>query len=251
MNANIKVGDIVRVSDGSWSYRMGPNRLEEHRGIDMFGRSYRVLCRDCLLSTPPTAPRHNNTIIQALDNQNEIVFINDRYLRPSKNFVGPDDLQKQYKEEENMIMVSDCGNEVNGIKAEIRVYYDHSTDACSVMKREERYKAHIKLLCAPGTLPKSVNQYYKCQLNELPERLVMIFDDLKQAQKKQEQNKEIECLERRIDSITADMTLLEKDRKQKEEKLTKLAREHLELKCKLMSIHYGTPRNYCPPGMNK
>ncbi len=68
-----RVGDIVRVNDGSYSMMITPRGLDHSYGARMTGRDYRVIAVQPGLPSEE-ADQPNDTMIQALDN-GEVVFI--------------------------------------------------------------------------------------------------------------------------------------------------------------------------------
>lgn len=75
----MKIGSKVKVIDGSWSLRLDNKKFERSYGIQLAGREFEVLHTDMKLPSTDDGT-FNNTIIKDVNN-NEIVFIQERFLR--------------------------------------------------------------------------------------------------------------------------------------------------------------------------
>lgn len=69
------------------------------------------------------------------------------------------------------IMISDYGNEIQGLKVEVRMYEDNGPAA------ETQYNIYVEIKAKAGTLPKGMKNKYKIyNLEELPQLLKYLHD---------------------------------------------------------------------------
>lgn len=82
----MKKGDIVLVTDGSYSLVVRDGKFEPYHGIQMLDRQFKVIETGMKLPAASSlSVQFNDTVIQALDN-NETVFIQERFLKPASLF---------------------------------------------------------------------------------------------------------------------------------------------------------------------
>jgi hypothetical protein len=83
----MKKGDIVLVVDGSYFLVIRGGKPEPYTELQMHNRQFKVIEVNMKLpaANPFPEPKFNDTIIQALDN-NETVFIQERFLKPASLF---------------------------------------------------------------------------------------------------------------------------------------------------------------------
>lgn len=88
MSNNLKVGNMVNVFDGSWTYAISDEGLVEQFGIDLKKHQHKVIAVNQELPTDNKGFQGinlNNTIIKNEDT-GEIVFIHSDYLNKVKKY---------------------------------------------------------------------------------------------------------------------------------------------------------------------
>jgi len=138
------------------------------------------------------------------------------------------------------MQISDYGNELKGIKTDVRVYRRENlaTSTLDDIDTNDDYIAYIRILAEPKTIPPQTPMHYKVGLSELQTTLKWIHNQLETHYFNKQRRHEIEQLRKKEDELTKEIDSIRNNIKLLDQRAQDLVTERLNAKAKRVELEH-------------